>query len=176
MGSISGTHRQCSHSAQGASSTNSTIRSTDFGESSGLRPRQRLIADGIRTRSGSRRLARAQEVQALEFDLESLSGSGISRARELANHHRLLNEPEQPESNCDDILETVPENQEIHVTLLLALTDEFRDKLGEDSKARTVLKHLRDAYQRECYRRIDPRVSWPGASRRVSAGLKFRGL
>ena len=39
--------------------------------------------------------------------------------------YRLLNEPEQAESICLDILDVDPDNQEALVTLILALTDQF---------------------------------------------------
>ena len=39
--------------------------------------------------------------------------------------YRLLNDPEQAESICLDILDVEPDNQEALVTLILALTDQF---------------------------------------------------
>ena len=51
--------------------------------------------------------------------------ASIPRALERAMRYRLLNDPEQAESICLDILEVDPDNQEALVTLILALTDQF---------------------------------------------------
>ena len=49
----------------------------------------------------------------------------VPEAIKKAEHYRLLNDPEQAESICLDILEVDPDNQEALVTLILALTDQF---------------------------------------------------
>ena len=61
----------------------------------------------------------------MEFQLKPLSSETIPRALERAKTYRLLNEPEQAESICLDILRIDPDNQEVIVVLILALTDEF---------------------------------------------------
>ena len=57
--------------------------------------------------------------------LHRLSEEGIPAALEMAHRYRLLNEPEETESICLDILAVEPTHQETLVTLLLALTDKF---------------------------------------------------
>ena len=59
------------------------------------------------------------------LELKKLERGAISAALEKAHKYRLLNEPEDAESICLDILATEPEHQEALITLLLALTDKF---------------------------------------------------
>ena len=49
----------------------------------------------------------------------------ISAALDKAKRYRLLNEPDDAESICLDILASEPDHQEALSTLLLALTDKF---------------------------------------------------
>jgi hypothetical protein len=88
----------------------------------------------------------------MEFELKKLSSKGVKSALERARHYRLLNEPEQAESICRDIIATDPGNQEAVATLLLALTDQFRTDLAHaHPRAREALAHLSDEYQRRYY-------------------------
>src|SRR5205085_1711925 len=66
--------------------------------------------------------------------------------------YRLLNEPEQAESICQDILRADPENQDALRSLLLSLSDQFGNGLGARvSEARDLLPRLRDHYDRFYY-------------------------
>jgi hypothetical protein len=86
------------------------------------------------------------------FHLKSLSREAIPAALEKAHRYRLLNEPEQAESICEDVLRVDPENQEALVTLLLALTDRFHgSRPASPRHARELLQHLRNEYDREYY-------------------------
>ena len=88
----------------------------------------------------------------MQFQFKPLSGATLLRALERAKKYRLLNEPEQAESICLDVLEIEPENQEALVVLLLALTDEFSHSERETySRARDLLPKIRDEYQRTYY-------------------------
>ncbi len=79
----------------------------------------------------------------------------VSAALERAKRYRLLNEPIEAESICLDILEVEPENQEAIATLILALTDQFEDRLGEAFReAVERLQHLNDEYSRTYYEGI----------------------
>jgi hypothetical protein len=72
------------------------------------------------------------------FELKRISREGIPAALEKAERYRLLNEAWEAESICRDILALEPENQAALVTLLLAITDQFRTEGGdrvEDAKA-----------------------------------------
>jgi hypothetical protein len=83
------------------------------------------------------------------FQLKALSKEAVPAALEKAHRYRLLNEPVEAESICRDVLEVDPGNQEALVTLLLALTDQFDDRLGAAvEQAREVLSRIRDEYSR----------------------------
>jgi hypothetical protein len=86
------------------------------------------------------------------FDLKRLTKNAIPRALEKAERYRLLNEPGEAESICLDILAIDPENQPALLTLLLALTEQFDERLSESlHEAREVLPHLADEYGRAYY-------------------------
>ena len=59
------------------------------------------------------------------FELKPLSPAAIPAALAKAERYRLLNEPEQSQSICEDVLRADPANVQAMVTLILALTDEF---------------------------------------------------
>ena len=69
------------------------------------------------------------------FQLKSISREAIPGALEKAIRYRVLNEPEEAESICRDILEIDPDNQQALATLLLALTDQLLDR-GLGSRVR----------------------------------------
>jgi tetratricopeptide (TPR) repeat protein len=86
------------------------------------------------------------------FDLKSLSELSIEAALEKAVRYRLLNESEDAESICRDVLEIDPDNQSALVTLLLALTDQFDDYVaGKCPAAREIAARLQSEYEREYY-------------------------
>lgn len=91
----------------------------------------------------------------MKFELKPLSKESIPRGLERAKHYRLLNEPEQAESICRDILKIDPEHQETLVVQLLALTDEMiGGKREAYTKAKKILPNLKDAYERGYYNGI----------------------
>lgn len=86
------------------------------------------------------------------FELKPLHADGISAALEKAMRYRLLNEPWQAESICEDILAVEPDNQKALVTLLLALTDQFGRERGADvNAARALLPRLEGEYAQTYY-------------------------
>jgi hypothetical protein len=86
------------------------------------------------------------------FELKALSPEGVPAALEKAMRYRMLNEPEQAVSICEDVLRLEPDNQEALVMLILALTDRFGDPRPVSPKtARDLLPRLRGAYEREYY-------------------------
>jgi len=86
------------------------------------------------------------------FELKPISQEAIPKALEKAERYRLLNEPWQAESICQDVLRADPENQDALVMLLLALTDQFdRGTPGYAKQAREVLSRLRSEYARAYY-------------------------
>ncbi|MEE2900476.1 MAG: hypothetical protein VX815_18600, partial [Gemmatimonadota bacterium] len=60
-------------------------------------------------------------------ELKPLSADAVPVALAKAEHYRLLNEPEEAESICIDILEVDPEHQKALINLLLARTDQFKE-------------------------------------------------
>jgi tetratricopeptide (TPR) repeat protein len=58
-------------------------------------------------------------------ELKPLRARDLGAAVTLAKHYRDLNQPEDAESICRDILTVAPENEEAWRTLGLALTDQF---------------------------------------------------
>lgn len=86
------------------------------------------------------------------FELKPISRAGLQEALEKAEHYRLLNEPTQAESICLDILAVDPDHQGALVTLLLALTDQFRHRLGPAFReAMEIVPHLDSEYARAYY-------------------------
>jgi hypothetical protein len=59
------------------------------------------------------------------IDLKPLKPEAFSAALERARRYRLLNEPDEAESICLDVLANQPDHQEALITLLLSLTDKF---------------------------------------------------
>src|SRR5437588_4932766 len=85
------------------------------------------------------------------FQPKPIYPEAIPRALEKAERYRLLAEPEEAESICLDILAIEPDNQSAIITLLLALTDQFRTSCTEClTRAQALLPRLADEYER-CY-------------------------
>jgi len=83
------------------------------------------------------------------FDLKSLTSEAIPAALEKAHRYRLLNEPEQAESICEDVLRLDPENQDALTSLILALTDQFgHSPPVSPRRVRTLLSRLHGEYER----------------------------
>ena len=59
------------------------------------------------------------------FDLKPLSKNAIPAALAKAERYRLLNEPMQAASICEDVLRVEPDHHAARVGLILALSDEF---------------------------------------------------
>lgn len=86
------------------------------------------------------------------YQLKLISKDTIPRALAKAERYRLLNEPQEAESICLDILSVEPDHQPALVMLLLALTDQFgRDSEKGVGEARKVLARLSDEYERLYY-------------------------
>jgi hypothetical protein len=86
------------------------------------------------------------------FELKSIRREAIPAALAKAEKYRLLNDPQNAESICRDVLRVDPESQEALVGLLLSLTDQFgRQMHVAVHHAREVLPQLADPYQRLYY-------------------------
>ena len=105
----------------------------------------------------------------MQFELKPVSQSAIPDALERAHRYRLLNEPWQAESICQDVLKVDPGNQTAAVTLLLALTDQFCVD-SSPARAREVLATIQGAYEQAYYAGI---IAERSARARIRQG--FRG-
>ncbi len=89
------------------------------------------------------------------YELKKLSKEAIPTALKMAERYRLLNEPYEAESICQDILNVEPENQDALIMEILALTDQFRNGITRAyPKALQVLERLGDAHCRAYYEGI----------------------
>ena len=87
------------------------------------------------------------------FELKPLSLDAIPGALAKAERYRLLNEPDQAESICEDILAADPGHREARVVLLLAITDQFLHGDGQlVSRAQALAGQLESAYERAYFR------------------------
>jgi len=87
------------------------------------------------------------------FALKRISPDAIVHAVERAEHYRLLNDPEQAESICLDILAVDDRNERALITLILSLTDQFR-RGGSSHGVRRAKEHVRKLsgdYERAYY-------------------------
>jgi hypothetical protein len=81
--------------------------------------------------------------------LKPLSPEAIPAALAKAERYRLLNEPDQAESICEDILAADPGNPDAKVMLLLALTDRFAHADGQMvARAQALAGDLATPYER----------------------------
>ena len=88
----------------------------------------------------------------MELGLKHISKSGIPEAISKVELYRYLNEPEEAESICLDILAIEPDHQLARRLLGLAITDQFigagTDRSGEVEK---IFRSLADPYERLYY-------------------------
>jgi tetratricopeptide (TPR) repeat protein len=88
----------------------------------------------------------------MEFKLKTISKAGIPEAISKAELYRSLNEPEEAESICRDILAVEPEHQLALRLLGLAITDQFRgDSSDRYREAEGLFLSLTERYERLYY-------------------------
>jgi len=109
------------------------------------------------------------------FELKPLSPAAIPAALAKAERYRLLNEPDQSQSICEDVLRADPDNQPALVMLILSLTDEFpRHHARSASRAEEVVSRLKSEYERHYYaglvaeRRARALLDHPGPGARAA--------
>jgi len=87
--------------------------------------------------------------------LKSISKETVPQALQLAERYRVMKEPSVSESICCDILEVDPGNQEALITLLLAISEQFKDRLMPGYKqTREILDRITNEYKRAFYEGI----------------------
>jgi len=106
----------------------------------------------------------------MEFNLKSISTSGIAEALSKVTLYRYLNEPEEAESICHDILAVDPDNQTALRMLGLTITDQFTGHASDRyADASNAFQHLTDPYERHYYTgllyerraKAQMRAGWP---------------
>ena len=87
------------------------------------------------------------------FALKRISTDAVDRAVDRAEHYRLLNDPEQAESICLDILAVDGGNEPARIALILSLTDQFRRGGGSHGvrRAKEHVDKLSGKYERAYY-------------------------
>lgn len=88
----------------------------------------------------------------MEFKLKTISKAGIPEAISKAELYRSLNEPEEAESICRDVLAVEPEHQLALRLLGLAITDQFcGDASDRHGEAGRLFQKLAANYERLYY-------------------------
>jgi len=88
----------------------------------------------------------------MELKLKPIHESAIPKALAKAELYRNLNEPEEAESICRDILAVDPHNQLALRLLGLSLTDQFTGKPSDRySETESVFGKLTDPYEQHYY-------------------------
>lgn len=114
----------------------------------------------------------------MKLDLKALSTAGVPHALERAERYRLLNEPDQAESICRDILRVDPDNQAALILLILSLTDQFARHLGQRvRRAGHLIDKLKGEYERAYYRGIvSERKARAQLRRGIREGVVYEGF
>jgi len=88
----------------------------------------------------------------MEYKVKRISTAGIAEAISKAELYRSLNEPEEAESICRDILTIEPQHQLALRLLGLSLTDQFTGR-GSDRYRETeeIFRLLQEPYERLYY-------------------------
>jgi tetratricopeptide (TPR) repeat protein len=85
----------------------------------------------------------------MDGELKRLPASSLQAAVAKAEHYRNLNQPEEAESICHDVLAVDPGHQQAWQILGLAVTDRFATgQVGLLEQALGAFEHLSDTYQR----------------------------
>ena len=85
------------------------------------------------------------------FSLKPISPSSVESALAKAERYRLLNEPNEAESICRDVLDVDPHNRDARISLVLALTDQVTHDSRAFSEALANIRQLDSPYDRAYY-------------------------
>src|ERR1700730_885652 len=110
----------------------------------------------------------------MDLKLKTISKSGIPEAIAKAELYRYLNEPEEAESICRDVLAAEPKHMLGLRTLGLAITDQFAGGPSDRyAEVEGIFQRLAEPYERLyytgllCERRGEGEVRGGGAARRL---------
>jgi tetratricopeptide (TPR) repeat protein len=88
----------------------------------------------------------------MEYQLKSISKAGIPEAIAKAELYRYLNEPEEAESICRDILAIDPEHRLARRMMGLAITDQFIGAASDRyAEVQSIFQSLQDPYEQLYY-------------------------
>jgi len=88
----------------------------------------------------------------VEHQLKTIAKNSIPEALSKAQHYRYLNQAEEAESICRDILAVDPENQKALRLLGLSITDQFTGAMSDhDKEAESCFDKLTSPYERHYY-------------------------
>lgn len=88
----------------------------------------------------------------MEYKLKTISQNGIEEAISKVQLYRYLNEPEEAESICHDILAADAENQIALRYLGLAITDQFSGNASDRySEVESIFQRLAGVYEHQYY-------------------------
>src|SRR5207247_9676009 len=122
----------------------STIRCFGWSEKSGMQ--ENLLRNNC---------SKMSEGGPMELKLKSISPEGVDAALSKAELYRFLNEPEEAESICQDVLVIQPGHQLALRLLGLAITDQFTGNPADCySEAENAFQQLTDRYERLYYQDI----------------------
>jgi hypothetical protein len=86
------------------------------------------------------------------YELKPLSSDNLDAALAKADRYRLLGEPREAESICEDVLAIDQDNQRALITMLLATTERFREDIGDEvAEAKAILPRLQSEHDRAYY-------------------------
>ena len=91
----------------------------------------------------------------MHYELKSISKAGIGEALAKVELYRYLNEPEESESICRDILAVDPQQQLALRLLGLSITDQFTGGVFDRcQEAEELFQRLKDRYEQLYYKGI----------------------
>ena len=83
--------------------------------------------------------------------LKKISKDSVPDALKKVERYRLLNEPNEAESICHDILEVDPENNDAQVMLILSLSDQIYERTPAYDEAKELVHELEKEYDRHYF-------------------------
>ncbi len=88
-----------------------------------------------------------------KLELKKISIDSVEHALEKAELYRLLNDPEQAESICKDVLVVDPGHDKAKRLLILALTDQFAGSAttSDAKRARELCRQLAEPYEQQYF-------------------------
>jgi hypothetical protein len=108
----------------------------------------------------------------MDWTLKPIAPDAVPAALDRAHHYRLLNEPSQAASICQDVLLVDPANRQALVTLALALTDQF-GRGTQVREAKEAVARMTGEYERAYYSGIVSERAARSLLRQGAPGARF---